>query len=408
MKRSSSSIGRALAAVLAATMVETGGAVGLLAQHSAAAMAGLSLGPQAIDMAMPRVVVPLELVLGGRAAVRAMVNGYGPFLFAIETGSPFVVVTERTAGAAHLTKPGLQSHHPWPGGTTPHGFTVDSLRIGDAVWLGQPVVTGPDFLPGVDGLLGLPAYAGVLMTVDYPGRRVVFERSALPEPDGREVFEALTMDAHIGITIEIDGQHVPAVIDTQGGTDLTVPPALASSLRFASTPVIVGQAKVGDHPPTPLTAARLDGDVRIGGFTISRPIVNVIPTMPGETDQVVLGIGLLRHFSVTLDQKNRRVRLQSTERTIPLAPSIRMIGLGLGSAPDNGVFIVTVTPSGAAEAAGVQAGDVVVEIGGRPARDFLAPSELTALVQRGDPIRFELTRSGRRLALDVTPIVKVL
>src|SRR5262249_62030168 len=72
----------------------------------------------AIDLPNGRVSVPMEPLPGHRAAVRVMLNGAGPFLFAIETGASMVTITERTAQAAHLTGSPADSattRH-WPGG----------------------------------------------------------------------------------------------------------------------------------------------------------------------------------------------------------------------------------------------------------------------------------------------------
>ncbi len=400
MKRRSLLGGRALALVLVATAANpgAGGAMVLAQSHSGGGTSASPFTPRAIDMPASRIDVPMELVQGSRATVRVMVNSVGPFLFAIETGAPVVMITERIATAAHLTKRSLLSmlfHGPT--------VTVDSLRIGDAVLRDLPAITGPEFIAGVDGLLGLPAYAGVLMTVDYPGQRVVFERGALPEPDDREVFPMVAIGPFVGVTVTIGGRRLSAMIDTQGGTDIGVVPEIADGLRFASPLVTVGQVRIGGRATAADRAARLDGDLRIGDFTMIRPIVHVHDAPPGYPQQVLLGSEVLRHFSVTLDQVNQRVRFQRQARELPPAPPIRSIGLTLAPAAEGVVVIARVTDGGVAANAGLRVGDVVIEVAHRPAREFLTSYELATLVQRGEATHVEISRGGRRISVDLTP-----
>ena len=66
-----------------------------------------------------------------------------------------------------------------------------------------------------------------------------------------------------------------------------------------------------------------------------------------------------------------------------------------------GVQVVEVTPGGAAELAGIRAGDVITKIDGKP---LTTASELTAAVRQepaGAMVRIELTRGDTRLVLDV-------
>jgi hypothetical protein len=283
---------------------------------------------------------------------------------------------------------------------------VDSLRIGDVVFRGQPMIVAPDFLTGVDGLLGLPLYSQLLLTVDYPARRVELARGSLPPLDGREVLPMLDLNRLTGIAIAIGGKRFDGLIDTQGGTDIQAPPEVGAVISFVAPPVVVGQAKIGPADPVPVSAGRLAGDVTFGAFTVVRPIVHVAAPPREVAGPVVLGTELLRHFRLTLDQANRRVRIEGPP-TIPPAPPVRMLGVSLAAAPDGAVSIASVVPGGAAAAAGLQPGDAVIAIARRPAREFVASSLLGAMAQAGEPVRFDLDRGGQRLSIEVTPAVRV-
>ena len=378
----------------------------LAAQHVLSP--ALPLGPETIVMPARSVVIPMELVLGGRAAVRVMLNGRGPFLLAIETGAPIVIVTERAAQAAHIERGARQidPHITWPSGGSATALTLDSLRIGDALLRNQPVFTGPDFLPGVDGLLGLPAYAALLTTLDYPGKRLILAQGELPRADELEVFDVVTMNGRMGIMIDIGGVRMPALIDTQGGSDVAVSTAVAQRLAFDAPLVEEGKVKIGDHDFTPLMAARLSSDIRIGRYALTKPIVRANSVSPGEAEAII-GLGLLREFELTLDQRNKRIRLHRAEAAIAPAPPLRVLGVALGRGPNESVVIATLIDGSAAAKATLRAGDEVIEIAGMAASDVLATSGLSALVQRGGALHFVIRRDGARIELDVEPRVLV-
>ena len=269
-----------------------------------------ALAPRRVDLPVQGATVPLRLIMQDRATVDVMVNGRGPYVFAIETGAPIVLVTERLATALHLP--------------ADNPSTVDSLRIGDLVLRDLPVVKGPAFLPGVDGLLGLTAYADLLLTVDYPALSVRFERGALVEPNGRDVLPLVEMGQHLGVDVDVGGHPHHAVLDTQSAAAIDCAPEVADSLRFVSGRVPTGSASIGGQPPVPVFSARLDGDVRMGATTIQRPILGIVSPPPGFPRELLLGARLLRHFVITLDQRNKRIRVNSPDRVIPPPPDVRI------------------------------------------------------------------------------------
>ncbi|HYL57051.1 MAG TPA: aspartyl protease family protein [Gemmatimonadales bacterium] len=373
--------------VLTSVVLSSGRA---LAQQQLSASA---LAPRRVDLPVQGATVPLHLIMQDRATVEVMVNGRGPFVFAIETGAPIVLVTERMATELHLPADNPSS--------------VDSLRIGDLVLRDLPVVKGPELLPGVDGLLGLTAYRDLLLTVDYPALSVRFERGALGEPNGRDVFALVEMGQHLGVDVDIGGRRYPAVLDTQGSAAIDCAPEVADSLRFVSGRVPTGSASIGGQPPVPVFSARLDGDVRLGATTIQRPIVGIVSPPPGFPRELLLGARLLRHFVITLDQRNKRIRVNNPDGVIPPPPGLRSIGLALAPAPQGGVDVAATRADGAAYASGLRVGDEVVTIAGRPGSEFLQPAALPTLVQSANVVRFEVRRNGRSMAFDVVPTVLI-
>ena len=82
--------------------------------------------------------------------------------------------------------------------------------------------------------------------------------------------------------------------------------------------------------------------------------------------------------------------------------------VGLGVIPDygyadGGLLLASVRPDGAAAAAGLQAGDVIVELAGREVVDVYAYTEILASLEAGVPIDAVVRRGEETLTVSVTP-----
>ncbi|MEJ7806664.1 MAG: RIP metalloprotease RseP [Telluria sp.] len=79
---------------------------------------------------------------------------------------------------------------------------------------------------------------------------------------------------------------------------------------------------------------------------------------------------------------------------------LRALGLGFRLSP----AVLGPLPQGPASSAGLKEGDVVVNIGGKPALDSPALIELVR-ASKGEPLVFDVLRSGRPLSATVTPVL---
>ncbi len=82
--------------------------------------------------------------------------------------------------------------------------------------------------------------------------------------------------------------------------------------------------------------------------------------------------------------------------------------VGLGVIPDygyaeGGLLLASVRPDGAAAAAGLQAGDVILELAGREVADVYAYTEILASLEAGVAIEAVVHRGAETLTVSVTP-----
>jgi hypothetical protein len=238
----------------------------------------------------------------GRAIVPVMLNGRGPYRLAVETGSPDVLVSPRVVADLSLRAIGK--------GETDSLFRLDSLRIGQAVVSGLPVGRDSGFaMLGVDGVLGLIAYRDVVLTIDYPNRRLSLTTARLPRPDGRQILRAVRVGPFIGIPVELGGVRETGVIDTQGGVGFQAIPEVAGRLAFQSPLRVVGRAVVGGGAPVEVKLGVLRGDVRLGRYTMHQPEIAVHPLPADIPSHITIGTRVLHDFSVAIDQRSMSVRL---------------------------------------------------------------------------------------------------
>jgi hypothetical protein len=156
----------------------------------------------------------------------------------------------------------------------------------------------------------------------------------------------------------------------------------------------------------PVHSARLAGDVRVGDVTFRRPLVGLVPMPPGYPEHWNVGGPALAQFTLTLDQRNRVLRLARPGRAAVAAPpSLRSVGF---NAPSRGGrrVVTMVTPGGHAEARGLRAGDEVVLVDGAPAA-ALAAEAWSARLGRAGALPLRVRRDGRELDLMLQPPVLV-
>jgi serine protease Do len=84
-----------------------------------------------------------------------------------------------------------------------------------------------------------------------------------------------------------------------------------------------------------------------------------------------------------------------------LTPDIaRQLELPTGT---GGVVVTAVAPGGAADAAGLQPGDVITEIGKQPVRNLADYKKLSAKLKRNESVLIRLIRNGGKLFIVVKP-----
>jgi hypothetical protein len=322
--------------------------------------------PGRTTLPVPLVQVPAQ-VLGNLFVVEAKWDKFGPYRFVVDTGSSVTLMSpalvrrygsEGRPGGAGVRVAGADG-----GALELTPATVPRIELGGVRFDNVPVLVydcaalSAHLGVRIDGVLGFPLFRETLLTLDYPGGRMLLQPAdtmallpgtVVPFDDGNKTPL---------VRLRLGDIQFAALVDSGSDADFSLNPA-GLDPAYASPPrdgALVATI-AGDRPQR---LARLRDSLQLGDQVFPRPVVELTDALSS------LGGGALRHFTVTFDQRRDRVFFQRTGGPVPPALARRSAGLSFAKSPAYWRVAAVVAGSPAA-AAGVRAGDLVVRINGEP------------------------------------------
>lgn len=271
----------------------------------------------------------VELPMGFRGlmpTVEVKVNGKGPFVFGVDTGARGFARADSSLVEKLGLKLGDEATASDGAGKikTMQTVKLDSIKVGDLEFKNIEDPTRDYYRsPGIakiDGILCFDIFADYLLTLDYPGKKVVIERGALPPPNGSDILDFDNSRVIPNVELVVSGQKVRADIDSgnmSGG--FLLPAEAVEKLQFIGEAKIIGKARTVTGE-IEIKEAKLQDSIRLGKFVFKEPTV-VFPA-PANAN---IGDQILNRFVLTFDQKNHRVKLfegpKTSETVTEKAPS---------------------------------------------------------------------------------------
>ncbi len=289
---------RKLKLIIASTALLFAGAISASSQNSTVAVA-----PMRMRGWMPVIEVKL--------------NGQGPFAFMIDTGAGMQADIDPSVAAKIKLQANGRALNGDPSGENDREVatvTIDSIMLGGGRDRGavefrnvtavvRPQKITKDY-PDVDGILGFPLFSDYLLTLDYPAMQVRLARGALPGANGGDVLSFEIENRIPVIELAIGKIRVRAHIDSGNFVaGFILPEEIVEQLQLLSQPTMIGGARSVTNR-VELKQAQLRDTIRIGQFEFPQPMITF--PAPSETN---VGFKVLRDFVLTLDQKNRRVKM---------------------------------------------------------------------------------------------------
>ena len=246
-------------------------------------------------------------------AIEVMVNGRGPYLFAIDTGASGSGRADTTL-VEELALPVVGEARSSDGGSGParvlpvvrvEKLEIAGMSFGPADLASRNYNEKPG-LERIHGILGFGLFKKGVLTLDYPKGRVRYERdAALPEPDGKTIL-TLGGDRVAALEVRIAGEAQRARLDSGNMVGrFVLPTAAVEKLQRIGEPAVVGKARTVSGEIEIKKVAIAD-TISLGQYEFPREEV----VFPAPGGIVNIGGAVLREFCVSFDQANGRLRLE--------------------------------------------------------------------------------------------------
>ena len=242
--------------------------------------------------------------------VEVKLNGQGPFALAIDTGSGMQAdIDPSVATQLQLTPKGrVRSGDPSQVNDRDlETSIIDSVSLGGVEFRQVTTVIRKQRItadyPDVDGILGFPLFTEYLLTLDYPAMQVRLVRGSLPAANDADILPFEIENRIPVIQLAIGRMKVKAHLDTGNFVaGFILPEDLIEHIPLASPPVTVGRARSISNQ-IEIKQAQLNDTIRIGRFDFPQAVVS-FPALSNTN----IGFKVLRDFTLTFDQKGRRVK----------------------------------------------------------------------------------------------------
>lgn len=362
---------------------------------------------------LTQVRFPIE-VIANAVYVPALVNGKGPHLFALDTGSTNSVIASELAHELGL-RTGETFQSSGAGSNSNAAAKLEQLDFVLPQGLARSTKQGASIsMSGLWPLIGKPFYGDLgydivqpfVVEIDYGRQMLALHDPATYVYHGAGTTLPMTMfgnyDPQIAGAISVPGRPpipVRFTIDTgAGGTIISTPLVDKYDLVRAVGRTFTAQDHgVGAGEPAEVWA-RLSS-MRIGPYVIDKPVVALsrdkVGSLANEAISVNLGGNVLRRFTVVIDYAKRQLTLEPNHR---LHDWFDADGSGLllrASGSGYHTFVVTsVIALSPGAAAGVLPGDRIAAVDGKPAEQFVLWQLQDALKKSGTTVALTIVRGS--------------
>lgn len=322
---------------------------------------------------------PIDII-NNHVFLDAKVNDQGPFHFIFDTGGQGVLNPD-VAQKLGITPAGTIQVGGAGAGSVQTGFAwVSKVELGGATMTHQSFAVLPlggimGAVEGVhiDGMVGWETVARYVMSIDYAHKTMTL---TMPGPEVKPAGTSVPfvfVQTVPEVNGSVDGLPGQFIVDTGNRNALVLytPFVDKNGLRAKYAPQVAGVAGYGIGGPTTAQLTRV-ASVQIGGVDVPNVVTALSQDQSGALADPFIsgnfGGGLLKRFTVTFDYRDRVMYL-AKNADFPQSPGGDHSGMVLvaGRAGIRAIGVLSATP--AAEA-GIQPGDIIVTVDGKPAGDM--------------------------------------
>jgi hypothetical protein len=161
-------------------------------------------------------------------------------------------------------------------------------------------------------MLALGLFQQLVLTLDYDRSRLIVELGALPDADGATVLNYVPgPGGSVQLPIRIGDLETVLNLDTGAASvGIALPPEKLKQVATRGEPRVIGRTKIIGQD-FEVSSIELAVPVAFGALTL--PITAA--TFPSPDPIGVIGSAALRMMAVSIDQRNKRVRIVPSKRS---------------------------------------------------------------------------------------------
>jgi predicted aspartyl protease len=249
-----------------------------------------------------------------------MLNGRGPFDFAIDTGATQIVLSEKLAKELALKPVTATVMHGVGGGgrIETQLYSIAEVAVGDVKIKNIPVGTFNDPLVTqlADGILGTSVLSDFIITVDYPAGQLELTRNASSASAASEVLPIWYFSNLLLVPLQVNGEFRGNFVVDTGAVTTVISHAMAAQLGVTeNTPgakVDLGIAGVGGFEGVVLRVPNVTLQAEKMTQTFPQVVsidLKEISKMIGTEVAGVVGYDFFSEYKLVLDYYGTQIRL---------------------------------------------------------------------------------------------------
>lgn len=352
---------------------------------------------------------PFEFWRRNQIFLTGAFNGH-PIDMLLDSGAEHSIVDTSLAAAVGLSVDGELNVEGLSGAAAGHGMSFRNAVIDlDGLVLTTNWIAILDLSPfaglgrPVRMILGRDLFDQLMVGLDFDHEQITFhDPQRVPSPSDMRGLRINRSDSLPNIPLRVEGsRQILAGFDLGADDALSLATAFVSGhrgLRRRQTATAQFLGVEGWSSTRLLTV----GDVTLAGETFEDVPADVPHSWirrRANQPQANLGIELIRQFRVTTDFTRGRLWLRRRSVTEPFwRDQTGFMAVSRGDYRE----VVMVVPGGPAERAGLQLGDRIIAIDGRPAGPDSTSPEPVRTVPEGTPLRLTLEGGAERVIIQVT------
>jgi hypothetical protein len=263
-----------------------------------------------------------------------------------------------------------------------------------------------------EGAIGYEWFARYVVEVDFDGRRVNLYDPETYEYHGAGTILPIRLVGNAPVTRVEIGFPGAGPLEGDFMIDLGGTMSIVFNTPFVRQYNLISAAqkmvpRLIDSPHIGVGGAgrRLLGRVQfaqVGPYRIATPLAGFAQAESGQLARKdmagLLGCNLLHRFNIVFDYKRQHVILQPNSHFSDLPEEYDMSGIGLGARGENfsEFYVNSVAPESPAARAGIQPGDILIAVDGKPVKGFLLDDITNLFTEAGAGRKLLVSRKGQQ------------